>query len=95
MDPHKVLLSHVTTERTTRLREENNEYVFKVARVANKFQIKGAVESAFKVSVDSIRTMIVQGKLKRMGRNQGKRPTWKKAIVRLKSGESISIFENV
>ncbi len=95
MDPHKLLLSHVTTERTTRLLEDNNEYVFKVARVANKFQIKGAVEKAFKVKVDSVRTMVVQGKLKRMGRNEGKRPTWKKAIVRLKSGESISIFENV
>ncbi|MDF1544294.1 MAG: 50S ribosomal protein L23 [bacterium] len=95
MEPHKVLLSHLTTERTTQLRVDNNEYVFRVARVANKFQIKGAVEKAFKVNVDSVRTMVVPGKLKRMGRNQGKRPTWKKAIVRLKAGESITIFENV
>ena len=95
MDAHKVLLSHLSTERTTRLRADNNEYVFRVPRIANKHQIRQAVETAFKVKVDSVRTAIVPGKLKRMGRNEGKRPSWKKAIVRLKTGQSITIFENV
>ena len=95
MDSHKVLLSHITTERTTRLRDANNEYVFRVDRKAGKHIIKNAVEAAFKVKVDSVRTMVIPGKRKRMGRFEGKRPAWKKAVVRLKPGEVITIFENV
>ena len=95
MEIYKIILSHLTTERTTRLRADNNEYVFKVARSATKPVIRQAVEMAFKVKVDSVRTMVVPGKVKRMGRFEGKRPAWKKAIVRLKSGESITMFENV
>jgi large subunit ribosomal protein L23 len=85
----------VTTERTTILREKNNEYVFEVDRRANKNVIKNAVESAFKVKVDSVRTMIMPGKIRRMGRYEGKTSIWKKALVRLKPGEKITIFENV
>ncbi len=94
-DPRQIIKLHITTERSTKLREQNNEYVFKVDKKANKHAIKQAVESAFKVKVDSVRTMIVPGKLRRMGRYEGKTPTWKKAIVRLKPGESISIFDNI
>ena len=57
--------------------------------------LKNAVETAFKVKVDSVRTMVIPGKRKRMGRFEGKRPAWKKAVVRLKPGEVITIFENV
>ncbi len=94
-DLRHIIRRHVATERTTSLREKNNEFVFEVDKKANKFQIKEAVESAFKVKVDSVRTMIVAGKVRRMGRNEGKRPTRKKAVVRLKSGQSISIFDNI
>jgi large subunit ribosomal protein L23 len=91
----QVIKSHFTTERTTRLREKNNEYVFEVDRHANKFAIKKAVEEAFKVKVDSVRTLNMAGKRRRLGRNEGKTPVRKKAIVRLRPGETIAIFENV
>ena len=94
-DLRRIIRKHVATERTTRLREANNEYVFEVDRMANKFQIKEAVEGAFKVKVDTVRTMIVAGKIRRMGRNEGKTPTHKKAIVRLKRGQTIAIFDNI
>ena len=90
-----IIKSHITTERTTSLREQNNEYVFEVDKRANKFVIRKAIEDAFKVKVDSVRTMVMPGKIRRMGRNEGKTSTWKKAVVRLKKGESITIFENV
>ncbi len=94
-DSRMIIKSHVSTERSTKLREKNNEYVFKVERRANKFQIKKAVEDAFKVKVDSVRTINVPGKRRRMGRNEGKTSVWKKAVVRLKPSEKIKIFENV
>ncbi|UCD64372.1 MAG: 50S ribosomal protein L23 [Candidatus Zixiibacteriota bacterium] len=94
-DPRQIIKLHLTTERTTRLREENNEYVFEVDKKANKHEIKRAAESLFKVKVEDVRTMVVAGKLRRMGRNEGKTSTWKKAVVRLKKGEVISMFENV
>ncbi len=93
-DPRHIIKTHISTERSTKLREENNEYVFEVSKAANKYVIKQAVEEAFKVKVATVRTMIMPGKLKRMGRNEGKTPTWKKAVVRLKEGEVISVFEN-
>lgn len=90
-----ILKRHVTTERTTLLREKNNEYVFEVAYGANKQAVRQAVETAFKVKVAHVHTMVVPGKRRRMGRFSGKTPAWKKAIVRLKPGEVISMFENV
>jgi large subunit ribosomal protein L23 len=95
LDYREVLKSHITTERTTLLREQNNEYVFEVDRQANKYVIRSAVELAFKVKVASVHTMMVPGTRRRMGRTSGKTPVWKKAIVRLKQGEVISMFENV
>jgi large subunit ribosomal protein L23 len=94
-DLRNVLKRHVATERSTLLREQNNEYVFEVTSDANKHMIRTAVESAFKVKVDQVRTMVVAGKRRRMGRFEGKTPTWKKAVVRLKPGESIAIFDNI
>ena len=94
-DARHIIKAHISTERSTKLREKSNEYVFKVSKSANKYVVKQAVEEAFKVKVSSVRTMIMPGKLKRLGRNEGKTPTWKKAVVRLKEGEVISVFENV
>ena len=94
-DPRLIIKSHLLTERSTTLKAENNEYVFEVERTATKYTIKQAVESAFKVKVDSVRTMIVPGKMRRIRRDPGKTSAWKKAIVRLKQGESITMFENV
>jgi len=95
INPYLIIRSHISTERSTKLRELNNEYVFEVDKRANKFTVKKAVEDAFKVKVDTVRTMVVAGKVRRLGRNEGKTSTWKKAIVRLKQGERISIFDNV
>ena len=94
-DPREIIKLHLTTERTAQLREQNNEYVFEVDKKANKLQIKQAAETLFKVKVEDVRTMVMPGKIRRMGRNEGKTSTWKKAIVKLKQGEVISMFENV
>jgi large subunit ribosomal protein L23 len=94
-DPRHIIKSHITTERTTLMKQKNNEYVFEVDKRANKYQIKTAIEKTFKVKVDSVRTAMVPGKLRRMGRFEGKSGTWKKAVVRLKTAQAISIFENV
>ena len=67
----------------------NDTYVFEVGISSNKPQIKSAVEQLFGVKVDSVRTLIVRGKIKRFGRYQGKRSNWKKAYIKLASGHSI------
>jgi len=85
----------LVTEKGTRLREGQNGFLFEVARDANKVQIKKAVESIFNVKVDTVRTLRVHGKPKRMGRYAGHRPDWKKAVVTLKKGQSIELFEQV
>lgn len=95
IDPHIIVKLHISTERSTRLREKNNEYVFEVDKEANKHTIKRAIESLFKVKVDRVRTIVMPGKIRRMGRYEGKTSTWKKAIVRLKKNEVISVFDNV
>jgi large subunit ribosomal protein L23 len=96
------------TEKSARLREtgggaaapaEGESYaqkvVFEVARDANKVEVRRAVESLFKVSVTDVRTLIVRGKEKRVGRFAGRRPSWKKAFVTLKPGDNIEFFEGV
>ena len=83
----------ILTEKGSRLRESDNQYIFEVALAANKIEIKDAVETLFKVSVRDVNTLIVRGHMKRMGREMAKKQNWKKAIVTLKSGESIDFFE--
>ena len=74
---------------------KEDKYAFEVDLKANKPEIKKAIEELFKVNVVGVHTMIVHGKVKRMGRFEGKRPNWKKAIVSLKKGEKIEFFETV
>lgn len=94
-DQRHILRRHIVTERSTHLKETNSEYVFEVDKNVSKPVVKAAIERAFNVKVDRVRTMIMPGKLKRMGRNEGKTPTWKKAIVRLKENQVITMFENM
>ena len=94
-NPYDILKSHLTTERTTKLRELNNEYVFEVDKAATKQDIKRAVEKAFKVKVAEVRTIVMPGKIKTLGRYFGKTSTWKKAIVRLQKDSTITMFDNV
>lgn len=93
-DPRTVILEPVVTEKTARKRETANEVSFKVARDANKIEIRSAVEELFNVVVTDVRTMSVRGKLKRLGRFEGRRSSWKKAIVTLKEGQTIEFFEH-
>jgi len=94
-DPKKVIISHLVTEKYSQLRETQNCYVFKVDIKANKIEVKEAVEKLFDVKVDSVKTMRMRGKMKRLGRFLGKRPNWKKAVVNLVSGETISQLDAV
>jgi large subunit ribosomal protein L23 len=83
----------VLTEKGTNLREDHNQVLFEVDREATKYQIRSAVEMAFGVKVMAVRTLIVRGKMKRMGRGYAKTQNWKKAIVTLRQGDKISAFE--
>jgi len=93
--PYEVVQRPLLTEKGTRLKEEANQYLFRVAKTATKVEIKQAVEQLFKVKVMEVRTLRVQGKVKRLGRFQGRRPDWKKALVTLKAGQSIELYEGV
>lgn len=92
---HQLIRYPSITEKNTTLRETQNKYVFEVLRTASKPEIKTAVEKIFSVDVEAINTMIVKGKKKRMGRNVGYRSDWKKAIVKVKEGQSIARFGEV
>ena len=83
----------VLTEKGNVLRESENKYLFEVDQEANKVQIRNAVEALFKVRVLDVHTMIVRGRIRRMGRGHAKTKNWKKAIVTLAEGEKIDFFE--
>ena len=93
-----ILKRPIVTEKITGLQDQR-QFSFEVPIHANKIQIARAVEKKFKVTVTSVRTMVVKGKRKtqltRRGRFEGRKNTWKKAIVTLKEGEKIDYFENV
>lgn len=93
-NPRDIIVKPLITERSV-ADMEFNKYTFKVDLKANKIDIKHAVEEIFKVKVLDVKTMIVKGKVKRMGRFEGKRPDWKKAIVTLKEGDKIEIIEGL
>jgi large subunit ribosomal protein L23 len=87
-----VLRRPLVTEKTTILREDGRTIVFQVAADANKVEIRHAIEKLLGSKVESIRTAIAHGKIKRQGRFSGRRPDWKKAYVRLKDGEKMPEF---
>jgi large subunit ribosomal protein L23 len=80
------------TEKATRLKEEN-KVIFEVALSANKLEIKSAVETLFNVKVADVNTIVMRGKIKRMGRGLAKRPNYKKAVVTLREGNDIQFFD--
>jgi large subunit ribosomal protein L23 len=95
-NPHMIILRPVITEKSTQLKEAGRVVCFEVARSANKIEIKKAVETLFKTKVASVRTQSKTGKVRRVGRNMGKRKDWKKAYVKLAEGEKmIEYFEAV
>ena len=94
MHLYEVLRRPVITEKNTMLQAQG-KYAFEVAKEANKPQIKQAVEKAFKVKVTAVNVMTVPGKTRRVGRRQVLTRSWKKAIVTLKPGDKIGLFEGV
>jgi large subunit ribosomal protein L23 len=94
-DPRIVVEQALTTEKSLNLREGQNCVTFRVAVGADKIQIKRAIEELFKVKVVDVRTMMMRGKSKRLGRFVGRRPAWKKALVTLRKEDHIGLFEKV
>jgi large subunit ribosomal protein L23 len=92
-DPRQVILRPLMTEKSMRQKEELNTVTFRVRPDANKVEIRAAVETIFSVKVAAVRTASFEGKLKRMGRHQGRRRDWKKAIVTLRPGHKIELVE--
>jgi large subunit ribosomal protein L23 len=92
-DPREVLIRPLMTEKSMRQKEEQNTVAFRVRPDANKVEIRSAVETVFNVKVSAVRTASYEGKLKRMGRHQGRRVDWKKAIVTLAPGHKIDLVE--
>ena len=94
MHLYEVLRRPLITEKNAGLQAQN-KYAFEVADGANKHQVKQAIEKAFNVKVTAVNVMRVHGKTRRMGRREVLTPSWKKAVVTLKPGEKIEIFEGV
>ena len=94
-DPRDIIRRPLITEKANKLKEDFNQYSFEVDRRANKIEIRKAVETLFSVRVVRVQTISKAGKMVRVGRNQGKRPNWKKAVVTLVEGNSIEFFEGV
>lgn len=93
LEPHyRIVRRPRVTEKGLRDVERRRAYAFEVAPDANKIQIRQAVEALFGVKVEAVRTMSMIGKAKRLGRFWGRRPAWKKAIVKLRAGHAIEDF---
>jgi len=91
---HEIILRPLVTEKGMLARENHNQFLFKVNPAATKLEIARAVEKAFSVKVVEVRTLNLLGKKKRRGRLVGRKPDWKKAIVRLAAGDNIKYFES-
>ena len=90
--PRVSVLAPLISEKGSMLSESSNQVIFKVRPDANKIEIKQATELVFEVKVVKVNTTTVPGKIKRLGRFQGRRASWKKAIVTLAEDESIDLF---
>jgi large subunit ribosomal protein L23 len=93
VNPGDVVQGPIITEKGTLVNEQGNQVVFRVHREANKVEIRQAIETLFKVKVEKVRTSRQLGKMRRIGRHQGRRPDWKKAYVTLAEGNRIDFFE--
>jgi len=93
----EILIKPILTEKILKMQESQGKYAFVVNKNSNKVEIKQAVQKKFDVTVDNVQTVNVKGKSKKMntrrGITRGKRSDWKKAIVTLRSGDSIDFFE--
>lgn len=94
-DTYRILRKPLITEKSNQMKESLNQIAFEVDKRANKIEIKNAVVKLFNVHVIKVRTFMVLGKKKRVGKSLGKKSDWKKAVVTLKAGERIDFFEGV
>jgi large subunit ribosomal protein L23 len=92
MDDYEIIIKPLVTEQGMHFANVKGAYSFQVNRDANKIQIKNAIEKVYGVKVDKVRTANRKGKLRRRGRNFGKTPAWKKAVVYLKPDHHIDLF---
>jgi large subunit ribosomal protein L23 len=90
---HQIIVQPLMTEKTSAGHHERGEYTFRVAPTATKPAIRQAIEKLFGVKVTDVWTSNVRGKVRKVGRSSGRRPDWKKAIVKLRDGDTIEIFE--
>ncbi len=95
MNPYNVLVKPLLSEKSNKLRESANKYVFEVALKANKTDVKKAVEKMFNVKVTSVTTLVLRGKVKRRGNNIAKLSNTKKAVVTLPEGVQIPLFKDL
>ena len=93
MNRFEIIKRPLDTEKLDRMRDRENKFAFEIDMKANKTEVKQAIEQLFKVKVLDVKTAIVRGKFRRLGRTEGQRPNWKKAIVTLKEGDAIQLFE--
>jgi large subunit ribosomal protein L23 len=95
-DPYKIILRPVITEKSTLMKEKNREICLEVYPRANKIEIKEAAEKLFNVKIERVRVMKQRGKMRRVGKSQGRTKDWKKAYLKIKDGEKmIEYFEAV
>jgi large subunit ribosomal protein L23 len=92
-DLHELIVGPVVTEKSSAAYQARKEYAFRVHSDASKPQIKAAIESLFKVTVTDVRTLVVRARRRTYGKTAGVRSSWKKAIVTLKTGDAIQVFE--
>ena len=90
---HETIIRPLITEKSSAAYQDRGEYTFEVHPLASKPQIRAAIEQLFGVKVKGVWTSNQRGKEKRVGRTAGRRPNWKKAIVKLREGDTIEIFE--
>jgi large subunit ribosomal protein L23 len=91
--PREIIIRPLMTEKSMRQKDEQNTVTFRVQPDANKVEIRSAIEQVFNVKVADVRTASFEGKMKRMGKHQGRRANWKKAIVTLAAGHKIDLVE--
>lgn len=95
MTPEQIIKRPIIlTEKSRQLSEDENQVLFEVAKTANKIEIRNAVQTLFKVTVTDVNTLVVRGRMRRMGRGIAKTQNWKKAIVTLKAGDKIQFFQS-
>ena len=93
MNRHDIIISPLVTEKSTLLRETQNQYSFVVRSDVNRSEVKKALEETLSIKVTKVRIINCLGKEKRLNRFIGRRPDWKKAVVTLQEGQKLTIFE--